>query len=167
MTPPGTGAPTGALPGAVRMPRHSPAPKPHRPRSIAARHRVLHAAPRVLPRSCLIVRSRCGRARWSAATARGGSPPSRLAPPRAIRLWRLATAVRGLASRPTAALRLWGAIDGALPRATAPPPDRAYDFLRNSGTISITFAHSASGSAEISAIMFSSCRQSGSYSYSS
>ena len=51
--------------------------------------------------------------------------------------------------------------------ATAPPHGRAYDFLRNSGTISITFAHSASGSAEISAILFSSCRQSGSYSYSS
>ena len=194
MTPPGTGAPS--------------------PRTIAA--------PRVLPRSCLIVRSRCGRARC----------PHRAAAPHG--------AVRSLASRPTAArsrvLHARGSLCGPVavgldgrpsppvgaphppgsrrraaspvaarhlgarvgipphrrasivgrhrwrpPRApiasphcpwrlaTAMPPPhgRAYDFLRNSGTISITFAHSASGSAEISAILFSSCCQSGSYSYSS
>ena len=79
------------------------------------------AAPRCTPRgACAPPVRHGGRARWSAATARGGSPPSRLAPPRAIRLWRLATAVRGLASRPTAALRLWGAIDGALPARPSP-----------------------------------------------
>ena len=44
--------------------------------------------------------------------------PTRAAAPH--RPWRLATAVRGLASRPTAALRLWGAIDGALPARPSP-----------------------------------------------
>ena len=144
---------------ATRRGPYAPPPARTQAASPAVHRRAARA-----PRSYLIVRSRCGRARC----------PHRAAAP---------GAVRGLASRPTAALRLWGAIDGALPArsspcaiaaphrpwrlATAPPPDRAYDFLRNSGTISITFAHSASGSAEISAILFSSCRQSGSYSYSS
>ena len=60
-------------------------------------------APRATARCALhlpfdpVSRSRCGRARCSAATARGGSPPSRLAPPRHCP-WRLATAVRGFAS---------------------------------------------------------------------
>ena len=133
------------------------------------------------PRSCLIVRSRCGRARWSAATARGGSPPSRLAPPRRIARggsplrcagWHPAPPPRFDCGAPSMAPSPRAHRRAAGPHcpwrlATAPPHGRAYDFLRNSGTISITFAHSASGSAEISAILFSSCRQSGSYSYNS
>ena len=54
---------------------------PSRRRAIGAVRGLASRAPRraPLPRSTLV--SRCGRARCLAATARGGSPPSRLAPP--------------------------------------------------------------------------------------